>query len=53
MEFTALEQGIVNLNEESFPYEDMEDILERKQTCKVRFREYSCKDTFTLHQVES
>lgn len=37
MEFATQEQGIFNLNEESPLYEDMEDILERKRTGKLRF----------------
>lgn len=37
MEFATQEQGIFNLNEESPLYEDMEDILERKKTGKLRF----------------
>ena len=37
IEFAMQEQGIINLNEESPLCEDMENILERKRTGKLRF----------------
>ena len=37
MEFATQEQGLFNLNKESPLYEDMENILERKKSGKLRF----------------
>ncbi|MDE0299685.1 MAG: hypothetical protein OXN17_13715 [Candidatus Poribacteria bacterium] len=51
--FARQEKEIVYLYEESPLYEGMENIFERKQTRNVRFREYSFKDTYTLHRIES
>ena len=37
MDFAMQEQGIFNLNKDSPLYEDMEDILERKKSDRLKF----------------